>query len=303
MQIAFVANLDAELELTASSDYQPSTRMLAAMAERSRSVAAQLARSLSLSVVTLVPGATRPGGAKACAASLCWCPTPRALATLRLADAPPCAAPPLHVLRRVNHRAFAAELGPMLPGARHVRSPHDVAAALATSPGPWLLKRAFGFSGRGRKQVPGGRPLDDATRTWVERSFTEHGGSLQVEPLVQVIADFALHGHVDEQGAVRLGQPTRQDIAADGSWRGSRRTDRDDLDDLEHDVLEVTARRAAIALHRAGYSGPFGIDAYRWRDAGRTLFHPLSEINARLSMGWFVGMGERAGVLLTGEEP
>lgn len=299
MQIAFVANLDAELELEAGAEYRPSTRMQAAMVSRSRAVAAQLSRVLAAPVVTLVPGMVRPDAARSCAASVCWSPTPLALATLRAAAAPGCPAPPLAVLRQVNHRAFAANLGPMLPEARQVQSLADLEALLTATSGPVLLKRAFGFSGRGRKLVTGGRAFDEATRTWAQRSFTEHGGSLQVEPFVTVTADAAQHGHVDRDGTVRLGLATMQDIAADGSWRGTRVATPDELDDLERNLLEVTARRAGVALHRAGYFGPFGIDAYRWRDGtGRTLFHPLSEINARLSMGWLIGMAERAQVLV-----
>src|SRR5262249_49476777 len=46
-----------------------------------------------------------------------FCPTPRALAALREAGAVVPDAPPLDVLRRVNHRAFSAELGQTLHGA------------------------------------------------------------------------------------------------------------------------------------------------------------------------------------------
>jgi hypothetical protein len=50
----------------------------------------------------------------------------------------------------------------------------------------------------------------------------------------------------------------------------------------------------AEALIRAGYFGPFGIDGYRWKDEHGTLrFNPRTDINARYSMGWAVGMGSR----------
>jgi hypothetical protein len=49
-------------------------------------------------------------------------------------------------------------------------------------------------------------------------------------------------------------------------------------------VLTATADRVAHALREAGYRGPFGIDAFRWRDAaGAVHLHPLCEINARLT--------------------
>jgi hypothetical protein len=47
----------------------------------------------------------------------------------------------------------------------------------------------------------------------------------------------------------------------------------------------------AVALFMAGYHGPFGIDAFAWQDAqGTRRFQPLSEINARFSMGFGFGM-------------
>jgi hypothetical protein len=43
----------------------------------------------------------------------------------------------------------------------------------------------------------------------------------------------------------------------------------------------------------AGYYGPFGIDAFRWRDQnGKQQWNPRCEINARYSMGWSIGMGQ-----------
>jgi hypothetical protein len=43
------------------------------------------------------------------------------------------------------------------------------------------------------------------------------------------------------------------------------------------------------SLHAAGYFGPFGIDAYRYRSGREHGFCSLSEINARFSMGFVVG--------------
>jgi hypothetical protein len=48
------------------------------------------------------------------------------------------------------------------------------------------------------------------------------------------------------------------------------------------EALDATAR----ALRQAGYSGPFGIDAWRYRGSGgEPAFHPLGEINARMTFG------------------
>ena len=53
---------------------------------------------------------------------------------------------------------------------------------------------------------------------------------------------------------------------------------------------------AAEVLARAGYFGPFGIDAYRHRaqdGSARTVLNPLSEINARFTMDWALAMNRR----------
>ena len=42
----------------------------------------------------------------------------------------------------------------------------------------------------------------------------------------------------------------------------------------------------ASALRSAGYVGPFGIDAWRYRrDDGAIVLNPLGEINARMTFG------------------
>jgi hypothetical protein len=51
----------------------------------------------------------------------------------------------------------------------------------------------------------------------------------------------------------------------------------------------------AEALARAGYFGPFGIDAYLWRRApGALELNPQSELNARYTMGFCIGMASPA---------
>ena len=51
--------------------------------------------------------------------------------------------------------------------------------------------------------------------------------------------------------------------------------------------MEEALDAAAGALRRAGYSGAFGLDAWRYRPPdGGTAFNPLGEINARLTFGF-----------------
>jgi hypothetical protein len=58
------------------------------------------------------------------------------------------------------------------------------------------------------------------------------------------------------------------------------------LEHIEAALLERAVDLAADRLVTRGYRGPFGIDCWRWRDReGLLRFHPLGEINARLTFG------------------
>jgi len=222
-----------------------------------------------------------------------WCPTPGALAALARAGARPPAAPPLAVLRRVNHRRFSAELGTCLAGARYVlaRAELDDALAGPSPTGLWLLRRPFGFAGRGRLRVDPER-LDAATERWIEATLAA-GEGLEAAPWVERAGDFALHGFVAASGTT-LGEPTAQRCDERGAWIASALALPGELSAGERAALFAAAEEAAAALRGAGYYGPFGVDAFRYRDArGAPAWNPRCEINARYSMGWAVGMGER----------
>jgi len=153
------------------------------------------------------------------------------------------------------------------------------------------MKRAFGFAGRGRQRLRSNE-IDASVEPFV-RSSLDSGDGLQVEPWVERVVDVALHGFVSRTGTVTLGQPTCQIVDGSGAWVESAPLARDVLSTLDEKALMQEAARTADALVQAGYFGPFGIDAFRWKDPGGSIrFNPRSEINARYSMGWAVGMGD-----------
>jgi hypothetical protein len=277
---AWVLNLDAEYELASPDAHTPSARMIDRMPELVRA----LAPLFGPGDIVLGEGDTVDRSYEGRA----WCPTPRAIARLTKAGATPVRAPPLEVLRRVNHRRFCAELGQSLPGARFVTTLAELAHVVrGDSPsGHWLVKRPFGFAGRGRRRIAAG-DLDPAASAWLEASL-RGGEGVQVEPWVERIADYGLHGFIAESGAVTLGAATRQLCDETGAWRSTAIAT--DLEEGEARAIDASAREAADALVAAGYFGPFGIDAYRWQTAGESHFVARSEINARYSMGWATGM-------------
>ena len=99
--------------------------------------------------------------------------------------------------------------------------------------------------------------------------------------------DCALHGWLDEDGSATFGRPTVQEVDDTGAWQSSRLAREGELTATEVERLSSEAKRAADALHAAGYFGPFGLDGFRYRGE---QFQPRCEINARYSMGWAIGM-------------
>lgn len=222
-----------------------------------------------------------------------WLPTPRALMALARAGASRLPVPDFEVLRQVNDRRFSLNLGATLPGQCVATTIEEVAAVLSQpSPrGNWLVRRPHGFAGRGRRRVRFDEVMTDA-RSWIEASL-RLSGALVVEPWVERLADFGLHGHVSPAGVIVLGEPTLQTMTEDGMWLETRRVRSGELGRDEAYSLATTANAAGDALARAGYFGPFGIDAFRWRDEhGKQHWNPRCEINARYSMGWAIGMGD-----------
>ena len=282
MSFAWVLNFDAEDELasaTATTTSRPMRARFEAIAARAGIVGAGDVVIDDAWIRNATNGERHEFLGRA------WCPTASALARMRAAGVTVPNAPRMEVLRRVNHRLFCAELGQTLPGAVFVASADECERVVRS--GAWLLKRAFGFAGRGRRKVAT-LTVDDAR--WIEASM--RAGGLQVEPLVAIDRDYAIHGVIAEDGALTLGVPTAQRCDEHGAWIASERAT--DLAEAERGALEREARTVARALADAAYFGPFNVDAYRWRDGDARRFNPRSEINARYSMGFMTGFGDRS---------
>lgn len=284
---AWVLNLDAEDELSRRSRPTPSRT------ERARMDA--MAAMLRDTLVPQGDAVIWPAGEGAARGALgrAWCPTPWALAQLRAAGAAVPRAPSMEVLRAVNHRAWAASLGLTLPRAAWARDRDDLARVMVDPwpAGGWLLKRPLGYAGRGRLHLRARGELDDPRHAgWIANSFADDG--LLVEPYVDRVADLGLHGWISPNGALTLGALTAQVCDARGAWVTTARAAQNTLGDKDMDLLNESVEGTAAALWAAGYHGPFGVDAYVWRDErGGARLQPRSEVNARYSMGWAVGMG------------
>jgi hypothetical protein len=199
-----------------------------------------------------------------------WCPTPDALRTLSSAGARPAPAPPIEVLRTVNDRRFLVAHGLAAPGTRVLAGESDWQALVE---GP--RKRPFGAAGRGQRVLATGSPSSQ-DEAWVRAGLAR--GGLVAEPELQDIrGEFVTHGLVSPSGEIWLGDTRRQEVDARGAWILTGGPEVTDV------PLQAAAERAADALARAGYFGPFGVDAIV--GVGDEL-HAVSDLNARFTMGW-----------------
>ena len=188
------------------------------------------------------------------------------------------------VAARVNHRAFglsvAESLGVALPGAAYVRSMDEL---LARAPeGEWVGKAPHSAAGRLRVRGRGRSPAP-AVLARAERLLDAFGGLL-VEPWLTRTADFGVSAVTGPEGVEVLGV---HGLEVDGGGRFSGVAfPPAKLRRLDEDLLREVAIAAGHALRSAGYTGPFGIDAFLWRDdRGVLRLDALSEINARLTFG------------------
>ena len=286
-RFAWVLNLDADLELAAPRSYAPRKSVRRAMAP----FVALLARSLLGPEDLLVDESSSPRAARGLTGRA-FCPTPRALALLRRAGAELEPAPSFDVLRRVNSRAFAASFGPTLPGAAFVTNTDDASRMLGEPPAvgaAWRIKRAFGMTGRGQRIVQAKRATE-ADLAFVRAGMLE--GGVQVEPNVVIAREFAIHAMLGGDRAMQVGCLVEQRCDARGAWLASEAIRTPSVAESEiWTRLASEADRVGAALAAAGYFGPFGIDAYTYLGAEKAnRLQPLSEINARYSMGFALGL-------------
>ena len=229
---------------------------------------------------------------------LAWCETPQAAALRKqprgLASDLPLhellwhlPIPPPAVVARVHHRAFhlqvAEELGCALPGARMVESLAELARILPAAPSVWVVKAPLSASG-GSRYIERHGPLlsNQKSRRTVERLFEAHG-PLLFEPWMERTADFGCSALLTESG-LRIVGFHRQMVDIKGQFAGI---------ELPAENPEMDVEGVGRALRREGYVGPFGIDAWTYKNS----FHPLGEINARMTFGLVAwALAERLGI-------
>ncbi|HEY4103432.1 MAG TPA: hypothetical protein VGM44_06055 [Polyangiaceae bacterium] len=277
-RFAWILNLDAELELARLGfEYVPRTKLSAQLAEYGRASRALVGSEDILLGETL----SNPEGLLGRA----WCPTPRAVVAFAAARITPEPHPASEVLRRVNHRMFAHQLGGGLPEQKYFTERAPIEALLRRAERRWLVKRPLAFAGRGQMRFYGA--ITKQQWSWLELSLERDG--VIVEPLVTPKLELSLHGFVWRSGRLELGRICVQEVSERGVFRTLRLAHSGELLESDARALFAKGEQVADALFAAGYFGPFGIDAYRYELDGESAFCALSEINARYTMGFVTG--------------
>jgi hypothetical protein len=231
---------------------------------------------------------------------LAWCETPAAVEHRRgprrpaaiAWDAPLCdllwqlPTPSPAVVAAVHHRAFhlqvAQEIGCALPSARMVESLAELDQL--SLPRSWIVKAPLSASGRNRyieRDGHGRARTDPKTRTTLERLFDLHG-PLLFEPWMDRIADYGVSALLTHD-ELRIVGIHGQRVDRKGQFAGIEL--QPNLIERDRNHLLETVEAVALALRRAGYVGPFGIDAWSYREDGVVVLNPLGEINARMTFG------------------
>ncbi len=213
-----------------------------------------------------------------------WCPTPFAQGAWRRAGLPSRIVPSPEILRRVNHRQFALSFSDPCLESQFIENAASWEDWLRMHHcGNWLLKRPFGYVGRGQRKIAW--PLSLQDRAWVDASLRADG--FLIERFVHIVKELALHGWIEGEKC-SWGTLTEQAVDEHRVWLGSRTIDDAPMQSRIRDACEPLA----TALVVAGYFGPFGVDAYLWKDdRGQLQCNAVSELNARYTMGYAVGMG------------
>ena len=286
MASLWLLNLDAELEWAAKRrgpSYAP-TREVRSILAGAGSLATGLLgpgdRWLEPSGSAWIPGAEWIGRA--------FCPSPDARQRFADLGVETELWPDLAIVEQANDRSFLFEHHLAPPASMHWTDVDDCVAFLAKerAGGDWLAKRALGTAGRGQRALRPGA-LSAADQDWLRASFEL--GAVIVEPRRKLVAEYSLHGRLHPGGQVLRGRPLRF-TTKQGSYRSAVPIDANELDGHAWARFEHAFISSANELHRSGYFGPFGIDAYCWQEGSATYFEPCSELNARYTLAWGIGM-------------
>jgi hypothetical protein len=173
--------------------------------------------------------------------------------------------------------AVAQQLGIALRGARTISSVDAI-----DIPDAWVCKLPWTAAGRDRCRGHGPPTPEQRTRLTRLLAIT---GELVLEPWCERIVDVGVCARITD-GHIAREPPHGLLVDARGNFLGID-VAAPALSAEEQTQLERAVDACGMALVERGYTGPFAIDAFVYRDRDDTRrLHPICEINARYSFGW-----------------
>lgn len=201
---------------------------------------------------------------------------------------------PFDVVARVNSKlwshALEVELGVAQVGAATASNFEELRAAVARAcpraGDKWVIKSPTGFAARERVLGRGAK-LEGPPAVWAERRF-KNGETLIFQPWLEVRREYGVVMEISPDGSCEIHGTSDLQTNGAGTATGYL-LGRPPAPERARE-LERVARIVGARLFAEGYYGPVGMDALE--HAGG--LHPLLEINARYTTGFFALAAERA---------
>jgi hypothetical protein len=198
---------------------------------------------------------------------------------------------------RQTGAACFKKIAQLLPGTSFPSSPlffsglPDMEAWLCKHPGASVIKTPYSSSGRGLLWLDEGM-LKDKDINWIKGALKKQG-SVSIEPVLNVIRNFAMEFLINEQGKVRYEGISVFETSPKGAYRGNKLMRQEELENVisssvGRNLFQQVKEAAAEAIREVytGYAGYIGIDMLVYKTAeGANALHPCIEVNMRYTMG------------------
>lgn len=182
--------------------------------------------------------------------------------------------PDWEIVKKVNSKIFSFEESPKIPGATLLHNPSEVSHWIVKTPGPKVLKTAYGTAGRGHFHVGKDKNLEGFLK---KQTLPVIG-----EPWVERVLDFSTQWKDGELLGTTIFENEQNGTykcTIAGPWKSQS------FDWALEEHLAI-AKPLVEKIKKLGFSGNLGIDAYIYRWEGKEKLQPVVEINGRKTMSW-----------------
>lgn len=181
--------------------------------------------------------------------------------------------PPWDVVREVNSKAFSYMQSPKLPGSALLFSKEEILEWSDCQKNKHVIKSCFGAAGRGHLHLP-------TKEKNLEGFLKREGLPVIGEPWVQRDLDFSTQWKIEKNGTIHYLGATICVTSPEGHHIANL------VGDISIPHLDAQREIALSCLKKMAamkFFGNVGIDAMIYEGK----LHPVVEINARKTMGWF----------------